>query len=56
MTAFGYKHFDGTGAAGDVSSTFPTVLGTANTGSPSGAVSGAFTAVNLINEGLKTIA
>lgn len=56
MTAYGYKHFDGTGTTSSVPSTFPGTLGTANTGSPSGAVSATFTAVNLINEGLKTIA
>lgn len=56
MTAYGYKHFDGTGTTSSVASTFPTALGTASSGSPSGAVGSAFTAVNLINEGLKTIA
>lgn len=49
MAAFGYKHFDGSGAANAVSSTFPTILGTANTGSPSGAVNVTFYVVKQIN-------
>lgn len=49
MAAFGYKHFDNTGAANVVPSTFPSILGTANSGSPSGAVNVSFYVVNQIN-------
>lgn len=55
MTAFGYRHFDGTGAVNDVPSTFPGILGTANTGSPSGAVKDSWNIVKGINDGLRAI-
>lgn len=49
MAAFGYKHFDGTGTAGDVASTFPTVLGTTNPASPSGEVYKSYSNIKKIN-------
>lgn len=55
MAAFGYKHFDGTGTAGDVASTFPTVLGTTNPASPSGEVYKSYSNIKKINEALKSV-
>ncbi len=56
MPALSYFHFDGSGTSSSVTSTFPTVLGTAATGSSSGAVGTAHTVVKGVNDGLLTIA
>jgi hypothetical protein len=49
MNAFGYKHFDGTGAAGVVTSTFPSVLGTTNPAGPSGEIYKSYSNIKKIN-------
>lgn len=56
MPALSYFHFDGTGTSSSVSSTFPTFLGTAASGSATGAVGTTHTIVKGVNDGLLTIA
>lgn len=53
LAPYTYAHFDG--SAGTIPSTFPSILGTANSGGRSGAINVTYYAVNTINEGLKTI-
>ena len=47
MAALTYNNFDG--VAGTISSTFPTLLGSASVGSPSGAMNASYFALNKIN-------
>lgn len=53
MTAYTYPTFDGSG--GTISSNFPTILGSASTSTPSGAMNASYFAINKINQGFSNI-
>lgn len=53
MAAYTYPTFDG--SAGTISSNFPTILGSASTSTPSGAMNASYFAINKINQGFSTI-